>query len=384
MRTWMPSSGMYSVRFESLDALRGLAALAVVVHHVTDIHIGGPAVIVFFVISGYCIAAAGASARRNNLGFGKFMHRRVRRIFPPYLLSLALWAAYRLAKWKATGVNELDRSWLEWFQNATLTQWVTLLRHPGDYPPANPTLFVGAYWSLCYEEQFYLVMGLLAGFGLSALVSRWMVFALLVAGLVWNAFFPSVVFGIFIEYWAPFAIGCMVYYRLCELPLCSSAVGTRGPRARGAIDILLLAILGGSIVLFVRSGGVPPLNASGGEVRSIPQDLTVASAVAVLLVLARPFDSRIAAAWLFKPLRGLGQVTFSLYLTHQFNLGIAQRVAALVVGPQRAGTLAGWLISIVFLVCVGAVFWWFCERPFLNKPLAQPAPGSGKTPESSR
>src|SRR5436305_8136800 len=90
---------LWAERFDMIDAWRGLAALAVVVHHVTGkIFIGGPAVILFFVISGYCITASAESCLRKGRGFSHFMWRRVRRIYPPYLLSIAFWAATRIIK----------------------------------------------------------------------------------------------------------------------------------------------------------------------------------------------------------------------------------------------------------------------------------------------
>jgi hypothetical protein len=69
-------------RYELLDGLRGLAALAVVLHHLRVFDGGHFAVMVFFVISGYCITASAESCRRNGLGFGQFMARRIKRIYP--------------------------------------------------------------------------------------------------------------------------------------------------------------------------------------------------------------------------------------------------------------------------------------------------------------
>jgi peptidoglycan/LPS O-acetylase OafA/YrhL len=118
---------LYPERFDLIDAFRGLAALAVVIHHVLGGHdprsqIGQPAVIVFFVISGYCIASAADACQRKGLTFAQFMWRRVRRIYPPYLFSLAFWAATRVLKWKMVGVNNFARPWTDWVQNITLTQ----------------------------------------------------------------------------------------------------------------------------------------------------------------------------------------------------------------------------------------------------------------------
>lgn len=374
-------TSVFPGRFESLDALRGLAALAVVIHHVAQVYVGGSAVMAFFVISGYCISAACVSARRHGLGFGGFMWRRVRRIMPPYLLSIGFWAVLRVAK-GATGPGLLGKSWTDWIQNLTLTQWLTLMRSPAQYPPHNPTLFIGAYWSLCYEEQFYLVMGLLVAVaGLSAIASRWAVVALLVAGLAWNVLFSNLVSGLFIEYWAPFAFGCLVYYRLCELPRRRSSDATQRSRiAAWAIDVFLVAIGVASAAWLWRSGGFPAPLPNGDQIRTVPGELLVSAVFAFALILIRPLDAMIAGGAWFQPLKWLGQITFSLYLVHQFNLTVAKRATALVVGGARVESLMGQAIQIATLVTIGAVFWYFCERPFLNRPLA----GKSQTPSAEK
>lgn len=361
----------FPARFESLDAVRGLAALAVVIHHVATVYIGGPAVMAFFVVSGYCIAGASASARRNDLGMRGFLWRRIRRIMPPYLLSIAFWAVLRIVKAGSVSASDLNRPWIDWLQNLTLTQWTSLLQNPTQYPPHNPTLFVGAYWSLCYEEQFYFFMGLLVAIaGVSAAMSRWIVAALLAVALAWNVAFPHHVYGIFIEYWAPFAFGCLVYYRLCELPRRRSPESTPRTRlAATAIDAFLGLMVGVSASLLVRAGGFPAPGPGGAEFRSIPGELLVASLVALTLLAIRPWDTRIARSLWFQPLQWLGKITFSLYLIHQFNLTAARTVTAKILGADNADTIPGYVLRVAILVAIGSVFWFFCERPFLNKPL---------------
>jgi len=81
--------GLYAERYDLIDGWRGLAALALCIHHVTTVWIGGHAVMVFFVISGYCIAASADACQRKGWAFREFMWQRVQRIYPPYLLSIA-------------------------------------------------------------------------------------------------------------------------------------------------------------------------------------------------------------------------------------------------------------------------------------------------------
>lgn len=166
MRSALPSSDLYESRYGMVDALRGLAALAVVLAHVhvepgSDRMVfahGYEAVLVFFVISGYCIAATARSSLERGFAFRDFMWRRFRRIYPPYLFAIGFWAATRVAKGMTGGTWDIDRPWIDWVQNVTMTQWTSLLWHPINSAAENPKLFVAAFWSLCYEEQFYLIM----------------------------------------------------------------------------------------------------------------------------------------------------------------------------------------------------------------------------------
>ena len=102
-----------STRYQMLDFWRGASCLALVVFHATMqlVHQGisfegtgweraGAAITavaartwigvpIFFVISGYCIMATIDSRRRKSTSIPDYIHRRVRRIYPPYLIALA-------------------------------------------------------------------------------------------------------------------------------------------------------------------------------------------------------------------------------------------------------------------------------------------------------
>lgn len=377
--------GTWGDRFHLIDAWRGLAALAVVIHHVDGrLLIGGPAVMLFFVISGYCIAASTDSCQRRDLGFGTFMLRRVRRIYPPYLLSLAFWSATRVIKWYSTGQNDLARPFAQWIQNITLTQWLTILVHPAPAAPTNPTLFVAAYWSLCYEEQFYLLMGLFLLLSRGLRISiRSMVIALSVVGLAWNVAFPEMACGLFIEYWALFGFGVLVFYRLCRM---TSRVHRR------FVDLALAAVLVGSVYLRWFAGlswriDAPDLTMlERTEVRMVYEELVIAAGFALLLIATRPFNGAISSAAWYRPLAGLGHITFSLYLIHQFNLNLAKTVVGRILrlvglpataGPEQAQMWYALVLEIMFHIMLASVFWYFCERPFLNRALPSKRTSSG-------
>jgi peptidoglycan/LPS O-acetylase OafA/YrhL len=141
----------------ALDGVRGLAALAVVVHHGLGAN-GAPAHIVgwmdasqaaasfgylgvdlFFVLSGYLITSLLLLARRRASYYPNFYWKRVFRILPALLLVLllirVLWPAH--------------------------VQWSSILL--ALFFLSNIPLFwsrvpsIGPFWSLATEEQFYLL-----------------------------------------------------------------------------------------------------------------------------------------------------------------------------------------------------------------------------------
>lgn len=89
--------------FHGLDALRGYAALLVVIFHAgtrTGLPLvpgGYLAVDLFFVMSGFVIAYSYDEGRLRSLGFGGFARVRIIRFYPLYLVGLGLGLALALA-----------------------------------------------------------------------------------------------------------------------------------------------------------------------------------------------------------------------------------------------------------------------------------------------
>ncbi len=151
-RTWMKP-----IRFPhvgALDGVRGLAALAVIVHHglAADARevpwgsvwgvchgiasYGYLGVDLFFVLSGYLITTLLLLARRSPTYYQDFYWKRVFRILPALLLVLALLRLVFHAPWSGILVALF-------FLNNLVVFWNM---------PA-----VGPFWSLATEEQFYLL-----------------------------------------------------------------------------------------------------------------------------------------------------------------------------------------------------------------------------------
>jgi peptidoglycan/LPS O-acetylase OafA/YrhL len=335
-----------------IDGLRGLAALVVVMNHLKILTVGHYAVMVFFVISGYCIAASAEAGRRNGMSFGQYMRRRLRRIYPPYFLAIVFFIATRLVKIASGGPNDLARPWLDWVLNLTMTQWVALLFHPVADAPQNPHLLVSAFWSLNYEDQFYLVMAAALALAAKLRVPMWQGIAVLaMAGFAWNCALPGGwITGFFLEYWVHFSLGALLFYVLCVYPY---LIGRR-------IFLAFVVALGICSVARI----LPWQPSAYLELRVYTEWIVVCGFV-LFLYIARPVSAVVSRTWLWRPVAALGAISYSLYLVNQFNLNLVTTVADRLA--PHAGEPVRLSLMVALQIAVGSVFWYCCERPFLNR-----------------
>ena len=333
-----------SHRFTLVDAIRGVAACAVVARHLFFNDSMGPrleqilplpiqllsiwgaaGVYAFFVLSGFVIAH---SLRFNALtpaAIGNFALRRQLRLDPPY------WAVIALVMLSTLLAPQVLRNL---GIGGVLANFFYL-----QFIVGKPSL-VNVAWTLCLEIQFYIVFvallwlarnrsGERAPFNASpAAIALLLVSAIAALTLVHFRFYLAY----FVSYWHYFALGVVIYWAL-----------------RGALHArwaaLYVALCGVSMVLS---------DWHGINRRFIWHSLSltamlVALATALLLwwagthgQLARWGDNRV--------LQYLGRISYSLYLIHPLIVQNAIRVSNHL--PQTVGVaLLFWLITP--LVCVG-------------------------------
>jgi peptidoglycan/LPS O-acetylase OafA/YrhL len=341
-------------RFELLLPLRGLIALAVVLHHVASFDVGvrSARVVMFFVISGYCIFASAESASAGGKAAREWLGRRVLRLWPPYLLAVGYLFALLLAGVRVGHGMRLQQGPLEWTLNATLLSWVRLIGAPTHAAWQNPALAVPMHWTLGYEVQFYALVALILGMawlGRSRL--KWCAAALGVLGAIGCVMQDGAQRGVLTDYGACFVLGAMAFYR--------NSATTR--RAKSVLDAGMILALTSTLIVIVRES-----SAISHLPRSAAVEIAVGSAFALGLVIIRPLDATVNAwAWI-RPLKALGRMSYSLFLVHPFNLPIAAALAGRML-PENA---PGWLdvaLQLGWHVALAAPFWWLCERPFAQR-----------------
>lgn len=318
-------------RLVEVDALRGLAALAVVFYHYLDRHEetlghsgdplfwapwGGYGVQLFFVISGFVIFMTLERTQRPL----DFVVARLARLYPVYWAAMVLTVGGVML----SGVPDYRPTIGQIAVN--LTMWQSLFLVPD---------VEGAYWTLYVELCFYAVM--LALFCLNQLrhIERWAMAGIAVTWFFWLgewlrgdfgwSWRLSALFGRVIPEIPFFVIGICAY-RLY-----------RDVRAVRAVLLLLVALL---TIALLR-----------GRVETTVALLSVAAFG--LIVADRARMLRIA------PLTWLGAVSYSLYLVHNY----AGR--SLIERLQQEGWPTNVSVLAMLLMAIGAasILTVLVERP---------------------
>jgi peptidoglycan/LPS O-acetylase OafA/YrhL len=133
---------------KSLDGLRAVAVLLVILYHYGYLECGWIGVQVFFVLSGYLITNILLHDKKRSYGayLKRFYWRRVLRIFPLYYGYLALITVVFLA---AGWPPILSRLW-----ESLYSYTYNFARLARDDPGGLPFVH---FWSLAIEEQFYVL-----------------------------------------------------------------------------------------------------------------------------------------------------------------------------------------------------------------------------------
>ena len=328
-------------RLQTLDALRGLAALAVCAFHfivcftvanqfqwlnaLADL--GKHGVEVFFVISGFVIPQSMWAAGYRLTDFGRFMAKRMLRLYPPYVASIVVVLGLQWASGLVPGYGgeRFAVRPVVWLQHLT---YATDLFHQSWLTPV--------YWTLAIEFQFYLFVGL--AFPLlahrSAAVRNATLAALAVAPVAMAAALPA---DAWLRPWLPWWLAAF-------LPGVAAFHYRRG------------LIGAGTLLLWTAVAAAAMWHSRAASAEWHPK--AVPAAAACVLAAAVIAWVRIGG----RPLVWLGAVSYSFYLIHMpvggklLNLG----------GRFTHGPAAGFALVAAATVVSLAVAWLLylaIERP---------------------
>jgi peptidoglycan/LPS O-acetylase OafA/YrhL len=339
--------------FYFLDALRGIAALWVVLYHAeAGGHLGAltayfPSwltlvlfrsghlgVAVFFVLSGFVIAHSLRNTKIDFASSQNFMMRRFLRLSPPYYVAIVLVLITNILSSSIKGETLLllNQPFFIGRLLAHLGYVQNLLGFTG---------FDSVYWTLSLEMQFYLVFCTLLGcshwleqsgkpgnrliFGMSAIVAAVFPMGILESKGLDNTFLPlgfSFLLGVF-AYW--------------------SWKGRLKPIFFYAYSVVLL---------------IPAI---------VQQSMFEITAVLISIFILEVSRENRIQSWLGQSwLQFLGRISYSLYLIHNPLSGMIFFVTYKVLPKSTGSALIGLTATVVICICSANLMWYLVEKPSIS------------------
>jgi peptidoglycan/LPS O-acetylase OafA/YrhL len=353
------------------DGLRALAVLTVMVDHfgadvpnfpLPDwIHLGATGVRLFLVLSGYFITASLRRARdRMDLGgfsvgriIGSFYWRRFLRISPAYFAFAAIALILN--------IGAIRQNW-PWVFSGTVN-W--LIAWKNQWP-----LTISHLWSICVQEQFYLIWPLL----ILLLPRKWMLHAILsvaVAGIAFRV--GCVVFSV------PMIARWVLPFGSLDSLAAGAALGwcgaqLRGSRAGWLVAAICLSMLALAAVLRL---------SDPAQLKSVLVEPLEAGAFVILVARTATGFGGYTARFLSHPgLVFAGRISYGLYIYHilvamLFQRWLPSQLRFLITTPSLRLMVFG-----MATVVVAALSWRFIEQPigrFRSRTTRTPAPAANET-----
>ena len=345
-------------RFLWVDAIRGLACVAVIMRHLYHPASGHPGlaalfpawlgwlhvvsaagVYAFFVISGFVIAHSLRNNSLSNAAVVNFIVRRQVRLDPVYWVCIALFCISFLV------LGESARSFPNILINAFYLQ--SLLGKPSVIGPA---------WTLCIEIQFYLIFIGLLIIGKKSkrinennnltIVTLVLLFATGIFALVVKHFIFKG--ALFIFYWHYFVVGALSYYAMQSL--------------------LSLRWYGLFLGIFFVSLCFSPLAAiqdfGTGHSRSMAA-MIVAFSTALSLYYAGTQGKM--ATWGNTPiLQYLGRISYTLYLIHTLVIELLVHFVAPQPIESKLAALGFYILCVVVSIGFAHILHLLVEKPSMK------------------
>ncbi len=368
------------VYYPALNGLRAVAVLMVFAEHYlitstpTLLEWGWTGVDIFFVLSGFLITGILLDTVDAPHRFRNFYVRRTLRIFPLYyavLLAIVLLTPVFHWQW--------SRLWLMWplyvGNYGPFAGWLAA----GNYDAINYlnsaskgfALHFIHFWSLCVEEQFYLLWPFVVYKLRKVTVIRNLCLAAIVlvplSRLVAQFYLP------------PFLIHGSILHRAMFFRLDGFLIGglvaclmrsdAAAAMRRSAGTILLLSLIAlcltwGFAARVLHQGASPGTTVAW--MSTVGFTLVDFVAAGILLLALKP-DSLVYRVLTWRWLQQLGAVSYGFYVLHEIPLEVYKWMARRIAG-QHVGHI-GLVVAPIALVCTYSLAWLsfrYFESPFLR------------------
>lgn len=328
-------------RFKELDALRGLAALMVVLFHFTmgteeaewGFKYGITGVDLFFMISGFVILLSLENIQKP----GQFIINRISKLYPTYWVSVSItFLVILLYQIYIQGFN--SKIIPAYLGNLSMFQYYLNIPHLDE-----------SYWTLIIEMLFYIFMYLLFRFGILKNISK--IGLILMIIIVLLAYFPihsSWIKAFFvwiplIQFWPLFFSGILFY----------KIITTHDSHLKH-YGMLLLCLIS-QILLYFNSG-------KASYFIGFWEYALVLSFYFSLFTL---FANRKLQFIVSKPTLFLGKISFALYLTHQ-SISV-NYVIPFLMNSFRFSFWLSTVIAFVFSIALATFITYVIEIPCSRK-----------------
>ena len=357
-------------RIPELDGLRGIAILLVVFDHYEYglarriLPLAWSGVDLFFVLSGFLIGGILLDHRESQGFFKAFYVRRACRILPLYLFWIGsffflawLLSAHASAPWYEAEFGRL--------QNSSKWSYFLFLQnfHMARLYDLGP-VWTSVTWSLCVEEQFYVLMPLII----------WLTPSQKLPWVLIGVFFSVVVCRLLLNHYS-----CAFTYVLlpCRADglllgvLCAYMVRHPGihawlqPRRDWlyvVFGILLLGLIYLSVLAARNKTNFADFNSL--EMNSYGYSWIAGFYACLLLIIVTVQDSPLAGVMRIPLLRHFGEISYCIYLIH---VAVNEMLRWLVFRGKPAPTyLMVTLLAFIATWVLAAASWKYFEKPIIR------------------
>ena len=370
--------------YPALDGLRAVAVLMVFWQHYSAgssfaaaFRWGWTGVDIFFVLSGFLITGILYDTRHAPARFRNFYVRRALRIFPLFygvlLVALLLAPIFRWvwhpvwALWPLYLGNFGRFLWLkDYLANPMPMDHLVSAR----LARSDFALLFGHFWSLCIEEQFYLVWPFVVfavkdRVRLRNLCAASVILCLLGRVICQITLSPAMLNAGFLERFTPLRVDSLLLGGLLALALRGPEAGLVRRLGRLVLPLTLglFALL--QVAALVRTGHALDARLSAGVISTVGYtviDLLAAGLILNTIELGSVSYRALNNSWL----RRLGQISYGFYIFHDMFHPVYLHLAyRLHPRPERLYATV-MLIALVATAILSYLSFRFFESPFLR------------------